>query len=57
MLEFERDELNRERLRELIVAECQHYKDLRNSSSQEQEVSITDPAASETQENEAAAGQ
>lgn len=57
MLEFERDELNRERLRELIVAECQHYKDLRNSSSQEQEVSITDPAASETQDNEAAAGQ
>lgn len=29
VLEFERDELNRERLRELLVAECQHYKDIR----------------------------
>ena len=29
VLEFERMELNKERLRDLILAECQHYKDLR----------------------------
>lgn len=29
MLDFERLELNRSRLRELILVECQHYKDLR----------------------------
>ena len=32
VLEFERMELNKERLRELILAECQHYKDLRNEN-------------------------
>lgn len=29
VLEFERLELNRDRLRSLMLAECQHYKDLR----------------------------
>jgi len=29
ILEFERMELNRERLRELMLQECQHYKDIR----------------------------
>ena len=33
VLEFERMELNRERLRELIVAECQHYRDIRNATA------------------------
>ena len=35
MLEFERMDLNKERLRELIVAECQHYLDIRNASKAE----------------------
>jgi len=29
MLDFERLDLNRERLRELLLAECQHFRDLR----------------------------
>ena len=33
VLEFERMELNRERLRELIIAECQHYRDIRNNTA------------------------
>ena len=28
-LEFEKEELNRAKLRQLILQECQHYKDLR----------------------------
>lgn len=36
VLEFERMELNRERLRELILAECQHYKDIRLAAAAEQ---------------------
>ena len=31
-LEFERLDLNKDRLRELILAECQHYKDLATAS-------------------------
>jgi len=34
MLEFERMELNRDRLRELILVECKHFKDLRLAASQ-----------------------
>jgi len=30
-LEFEKDELNRAKLRQLILQECQHYKDLRET--------------------------
>ena len=33
MLEFERMELNRDRLRELILAECQHYRDIRTATA------------------------
>ena len=29
MLDFERLDLNRDRLRELLLAECQHFRDLR----------------------------
>ena len=29
VLDFESMELNREKLRELLVAECQHYRDIR----------------------------
>ena len=32
VLEFERLELNRDRLRSLMLAECQHYKDLREEA-------------------------
>lgn len=39
MLEFERMELNRERLRELILAECQHYKDIRLAAAAGNEAS------------------
>ena len=34
VLEFERMDLTRDRLRELIVAECQHYKDLKTQQAQ-----------------------
>ena len=33
VLEFERMELNRAKLRELILAECQHYRDIRNNAA------------------------
>ena len=35
VLDFETLELNRERLRELILAECQHYRDLRTAGAAE----------------------
>ena len=34
-LDFERLDLNRNRLRELILAECQHYKNLREAAASE----------------------
>lgn len=34
VLDFETLELNRERLRELILAECQHYRDLRTAAAE-----------------------
>ena len=35
VLEFERTELNRESLKALMLAECQHYKDLRMIAAQD----------------------
>ena len=32
VLEFERLDLNRDRLRQLMLAECQHYRDIREAS-------------------------
>jgi len=34
VLEFERMELNKDKLRELILAECQHYKDINEADKQ-----------------------
>lgn len=48
VLEFERMELNRERLRELILTECQHYRDIRASGAGEGS-QATGEAASSTQ--------
>ena len=45
VLEFERMELNREKLRELIVAECQHYRDIRNATSAQATPEATGDAA------------
>lgn len=36
ILEFERNDLNKEKLRELIVAECQHYLDIRKADQAKQ---------------------
>lgn len=35
-LDFERLDLNRDRLRELILVECKHFKDLRLASASSQ---------------------
>jgi len=39
ILDFERNDLNKERLRELIVAECQHYLDIRKANQAKQSTS------------------
>jgi len=36
ILDFERNDLNKEKLRELIVAECQHYLDIRKTNQAKQ---------------------